>query len=546
MRWAIPSWLILLICQAGFSRQNAATQVTQGFMLAGVVVRDGTNQPLNHVLVTISARAPRLRQAMYLTGADGRFAFSNLPAGKYELAAMKEGYARQTYLQDEQYSTAIAVGPTIDTERIVFAMRPPAVLSGSVLDDRGDAAYHARVHLLKKSIVRGKWRVTQAGQTQTDSSGGFNFDGLTPGTYLLAVSGRPWYAASFMNPVPVVRQQNSDGVSRDVAYPVTYYPGTPDPASAAPIEVREGAQAKVHLTLHAMPSARVSMPSETRNGRGPGGMLFAIGPDGVQIPVDASPFITKGQFSWNGVPPGRYMLNVMNFSSPDGGNLQQTGSKMIDIAGDTTVDMSDATKLNVSGKLVLEGPPGSGGNAPGQPIRLVLASENRGSGAQATVGADGSFQFESNFLQLGQYTIQMLNARELYLKSIVAAGAKYSDGILDIASGGDVQLTITVAAGLQKLEGVALKDGKPFAGAMVLLLPKDRMVSEIRRDQSDSDGTFTLPGVAPGDYILLVIDDGHQFAYRDPAVIKQYLPHGRAIAVPGEGQIIANVTTRQR
>jgi carboxypeptidase family protein len=544
--WTRHLWLILLICRVGFSQPNAAT--TQGFMLTGIVVRDGTNQPLNHVLVTITRQAHRSSQAMYLTSTDGRFAFSNLPAGKYELAAMKEGYARQTYLQDEQYSTAIAVGPAIDSEHLVFPIRPPAILSGSVFDDRGDPVARAQVHLLKKSVVGGKLRVTQSGQKQTDSSGGFSFDQLTPGAYLLAVSAQPWYATAFFNQSLAVAGQDSAGVPPSVTYPVTYYPGVTDPGSAAPIDVREGAQAKVQLTLHATPSARVSMPADGQNGRVPGAMIFALGPDGIQIPVNAFMFMGSGQTRWNGVAPGRYVVGLMNFNPSMGdGRPQQMGAKVIDIAGDTMLDTSETIKISVSGKLTLEETQVSGNNVSRQPIRLFLMSENGGPGAQATVTADGSFQFENNFLRLGRYTIRLMNAPELYLKSVTATGAKYSDGSLEISSSGDVQLAITAAGGIQKLEGISLKDGKPFGGAMILLLPKDdNLTSDIRRDQSDSDGTFTLGNVVPGDYILLAIDDGHQLAYRDPAVIKQYLPQGRTITVPAQGQIIANVTARQK
>jgi hypothetical protein len=132
------------------------------------------------------------------------------------------------------------------------------------------------------------------------------------------------------------------------------------------------------------------------------------------------------------------------------------------------------------------------------------------------------------------------------LKSIAATGAKYSNGSLDIG-GGDVQLAITAAAGAKQVEGLAVKDDKPFAGALVLLLPKNAsLASQVRRDQSDSDGTFTLHEVAPGDYNLLAIDDGHQFAYQDPAVIKPYLPRAQAITVPVDGQLTVKVIARQK
>jgi hypothetical protein len=532
--------LILLVCGAAFGQP-----APQGFILAGVAVQGGTNQPLNHVLVTITGQGRRATQAMYLTGADGGFGFSNLPAGKYQLAAMKEGYPRQSYLEDEGYSTAIVAGPGIDTAHIVFPLKPPATLSGSVFDDHGDPVHQAQVHLLRKSVVEGRLGVRQSEQKVTDSSGGFSFDDLTPGAYLLAVSGQPWYARNFANQNPAMPSQESGVVSRDVAYPLTYYGDTSDPASATPVDIREGVQAKLQITLHAVPAVHVSMPgADMQSQGGMNAQVSAIGPDGVEIGLASGISWINGQASMNGLAPGRYIFNIMNVNpAKGGGQPQQMGRKLVDLDKNTMLDPSEPEKISISGKLNLEG---KSAREAGQPVTLFLRNENTGPGAQATVAEDGSFQFESNFLRPGRYTVQMANAPGLYLKSIVATGAKYSNGSLDI-SGGDVQLAVTAAAGAKQLDGLAVKDDKPFAGATVLLLPKNAgLTSQIRRDQSDSDGSFTLPEVVPGDYNLLAIDDGHQLAYQDPAVIKRYLPNAQAVTVPVDGQLTVKVIARQR
>jgi hypothetical protein len=53
-------------------------------------------------------------------------------------------------------------------------------------------------------------------------------------------------------------------------------------------------------------------------------------------------------------------------------------------------------------------------------------------------------------------------------------------------------------------------------------IPKEAGTSErMRRDQSDS--TFTLSEVAPGQYTLVAIDHGHELTYEDATEIKPYL-----------------------
>jgi hypothetical protein len=60
---------------------------------------------------------------------------------------------------------------------------------------------------------------------------------------------------------------------------------------------------------------------------------------------------------------------------------------------------------------------------------------------------------------------------------------------------------------------------------MVLLAPEDPKNNEIlfRRDQSDSDGTFTIPNIVPGRYRLLAIERGWELEWANPAVLQAFL-----------------------
>jgi hypothetical protein len=51
---------------------------------------------------------------------------------------------------------------------------------------------------------------------------------------------------------------------------------------------------------------------------------------------------------------------------------------------------------------------------------------------------------------------------------------------------------------------------------MVLLVPAAGDIGrEARVDQSDSDGTFTLPRTRPGKYVLMAIEDGWDLEWAD-------------------------------
>jgi hypothetical protein len=66
------------------------------------------------------------------------------------------------------------------------------------------------------------------------------------------------------------------------------------------------------------------------------------------------------------------------------------------------------------------------------------------------------------------------------------------------------------------------------------LIPKESSTREelFRRDQSDSDGSFSLRGVIPGQYSLVAIEDAWGFGWSKPGQLAHYAQHGQMITVP--------------
>jgi len=78
----------------------------------------------------------------------------------------------------------------------------------------------------------------------------------------------------------------------------------------------------------------------------------------------------------------------------------------------------------------------------------------------------------------------------------------------------------------------------------VVLVPREltALPALARRDQSDSDGSFSLRDVAPGQYTLVAIEDGWELDWAQPEVIARYLRAGIAVTVsdkPGKLQPLA-------
>jgi hypothetical protein len=72
---------------------------------------------------------------------------------------------------------------------------------------------------------------------------------------------------------------------------------------------------------------------------------------------------------------------------------------------------------------------------------------------------------------------------------------------------------------------------------MIVLVPNtnSRPVWQalIRRDQSNSDGSFSLRDVVPGQYTVVAIQDGWALDWTDPQVLARYLPAGINVTVSG-------------
>jgi hypothetical protein len=526
----------LLLCALS-SLALARQQEPAGFTISGTVVEHATNRPLGSVLVILSPTTARDRQVTVVTAGDGRFTFTNLPAAKYSLLAQRRGQRDvQGYQGTEGFSTGVVAGPGQVSENLVFALDAPASISGIVVDEDGDPVRQANVVLLRKSVSFGESQVNQMDQKTVGSSGRFRFAHLSPGTYYIAVLAQPWYAQQVQPGVPGAE------IARDldVAYPITYYGDTTNGAAAAPILLAEGASLSVQINIRAVAAIHVPIVGIDTSRGGMNANVFVEGPGGFLLSVSAPLMGVNNLYELTGLAPGRYIAEFQDFRHHE---ALVTARQTVDLAAGSTLSMQSAAPISVTGQVVFEGldrPPKGVG---------VLLSDGK-QFFRAGVRQDGSFDFGSRAPVPGRYEVYVSSAGEAYVKSVAAKGAAISGGTIEIAEGASIQLSVVAAKGAHsKLDGIALKDDKPLAAAMILLLPQDlNRKLLIRRDQSDSDGTFTLPEIVPGRYTLLAIDDGRELAYHDPDAIKPYLSGGQLVEFPrkSDAPVKVNVVSRQR
>ncbi len=504
----------LLVCMVCASSQTAT------FRIAGRVVHTNGN-PVRGAQVAVSLSQRPQDQVSTVTGDSGDFVIAGLAPGKYPLQVSYHGWS-QFYKQFDDYNTGIAVGPGLDSEHIEFPLDTPASIIGTVSDDVGDPVRSAMVYLFRQSIRQGAPQIGVAMNGNTGSDGSFHFAHLAAGTYYLAVSGRPWYAQNAPAMHYVGTEQVADAApppELDVAYPVTYYANSTNADSATPIKLDQGARMQIQFTLQPVAALHIAFEGvETNPGRHTWANLQAMGPGGALIPAP----IGATETGVNGIAPGRYVISAYT-SAPNNTNIS-LGTETVSLQGDSTVNLNAGVRTIVKGRVVCNsGIP--------QSMAVLLEAAVNSNQAAGFVARDGSFSIDN--VAAGRYNLRLSNTPDMYLSSVDVKGALYSKGVLEIREGAQVELTIKAASGLTKLDGVAVRDEKPFAGAMVLLVPQDYSHGNyIPRDQSDSDGTFTLNLAPPGRYTLLAIDDGRDLEYANPAQIAAYLPGGRAVELP--------------
>src|SRR5690348_4583400 len=239
--------LLLVFFQQAQNPQPAQPQAPaslSSFRINGRVIDAITGLPLAHASVSINvsaspgARVPPDSSRTEFTDPEGRFVFADVLPGKYSLSAHHRGYFPQMYQQHENFTTAIVVGPGLDSENLTFGLRPSASISGEVRDESDDPVRRAMVMLFRENLVGGRRRTSSFGQRQTDDQGHYHFAHLAPGTYFVSVSARPWYAQHnirhrMSQDNRNVQEADSSSFSEqdqalDVVYPVMFFPDAND------------------------------------------------------------------------------------------------------------------------------------------------------------------------------------------------------------------------------------------------------------------------------------------------------------------------------
>ncbi len=548
---------ILTLALTCAPRANSQTPVS-GYRITGTVVSSTTDEPVQHCHLTATlnprGRSPGNRrfggnsatQQTFDADDHGRFSISLPSAGAWHLRAAARGFVTQAYDEHQQFSSAVVLTPDAPTIDLRFQLAPEAVVTGTVLDEAGEPVRNARLALLtvpQSGPDTSPQPMGTRAVTQTDDRGVYEFANIPPGDYRITLQAQPWYAAAAQRRFgPPSSDAPQLDPSLDVAYPLTWFPGVSDPSLAETLTLQGGDTHQADFRLVPIPSIHLRIvppPSTQTNLRSapifpvvervvPGGNNFAFTPVSVNVN-------SQGQVDIGGLAPGLYQIRMQ-------GQGADVRTSLVEVNAGSTRTLESGAQLDIANiKLHFDGIDDTQADENSVQVQLINTETGDAvSGTNPEFGGGppnlrqrrqpGAAAPDRTVQALpGSYEVVLRSRQDVYLTGITMPSAEVKGRTIKVHAGDSV-MTLHVASGRATVTGVATIADKPATGAMILLVPASlgdpHGLTILRRDQTNTDGSFELTDVIPGQYILTAIDHGWQINWNDPSTLGTYLLHG--------------------
>jgi hypothetical protein len=151
----------------GAPQVAAATSATG--LILGRVIDATTTRPVAGATVAVAAAAAPgpggpFTPARVLTDSQGRFVLRNLPAGPVTVTAAKPGYVPGAYGKRSPSGAGqpLELADGEGRADVTISLWKFGVVGGRITDESGGPMIGVQVRILRRAIVAGKWRLTDA------------------------------------------------------------------------------------------------------------------------------------------------------------------------------------------------------------------------------------------------------------------------------------------------------------------------------------------------------------------------------------------------
>lgn len=489
-------------------RDVPRAQVTTGNgVIAGIIRAADTGVPIRGADIRLTGTGLSgsgmggIRGAF--TDANGRYEFTGLPDGTYQLAASKVRYMTLSYGQtragEEGRTVQVTGGQRV--ENIDFALPAGGVIVLRVGNRFGDAAVGYRVSLFQAKPGAGPRALTPLNSSGfsnvTDDRGEIRLSGLAPGDYFVSAE-----AASAPPGTPGDREGQ------------TFFPGTPVEAEAQPITVGLGEEVVYAFDTMLSRTYRIS---GTIAGNAPADdvRVERVAADRTTI-LDIN--LGAGRsFSRANLSPGEYILTARN--------QKEIGTLRVQIAGadvgDLVISMRPAQPIR--GRVTFDGDAPRGVAQAAFVVRPALENSRIAAVAQYKK-TDWTFEIPA---LTGSGVITANLPRGWFLKAVKLDGRDVTDTMLDFETyqGKDVEVVVTQTA--TEISGRAADaSGRAVTNYVAVAFAEDpqrwtplsRHIVSVRPDQQ---GRFSIRGLPPGRYRVAAVDYLPTGQERDPKTLER-------------------------
>jgi hypothetical protein len=323
-------------------------------MMLGVVQDAASRRGVAGAIVTLAL--PGFAPAQIMADAEGRFAFLNLPTGRFNLTATRPGYADGTFGRTRPSGPGVALDLS-DGEKagdVVIPVWKHASITGSVTDENNEPIVGANVRVIRRTVIGGKRVLTAGPSDTTDDRGLYRIGSLEPGDYIVALpmtmpgggspldrllggggaggggamtfsismstsaSGGSGSMSTSIGDLLSPADASAAGLTEDghlLVFPTQFYPTAASPARATLLTVQSGEERSgIDLQLRPVRTARVS--GTVSGPEGPAANIsLTLSPadtDDLVSPVGSLTTSSdgSGQFNFRGVPTGAYTLRA--------------------------------------------------------------------------------------------------------------------------------------------------------------------------------------------------------------------------------------------
>jgi Carboxypeptidase regulatory-like domain len=525
----VSSGLFCCLLLGAQAPTSSAPSISYG-TITGIVIDRGSGAPIRRAVVTLSTVESQPQDAVAWTDANGRFSFSYLSAGRYELHVIKNGYQPAAYGSETPRRPPAIIQLAAGEIRndLIFRLQLITSVSGLVLDEDGDPLAGVQIMAMRLGWQRRKRRFLPGPAANSDGNGRYRLSGLAAGRYAFV-------ASCWNRPDRKTRPEATAGESQPrYGYGLQYYPGTDRAASATLIPVETGQEySQIDFRLAAQPIASLQGKIVL-----PAGVISL---DQVSIAASSDDLANRMNMG-TGVSQPDYNFRFDQFLAGSYTLLAQAtaegkryrGVQRIEVGPDGAHDLAIALEpaIDLSGSVSVEGPDAAKYSASFVSLSPGDGIPSNGPPLHANVGKDGRFTITN--VPPGIWDI---NAGPIppggYIKSMYLGDQDVLTEEMAIGPSTSAPLKIVLGTQAATVAGDVTSGDKP-ARAAVLLAPDGKfhhVLSFYGYAPTDDKGHFEIKGVTPGNYKLYAFEEFDPQSIQDPEFLPPFEQAGAPVTL---------------